>query len=220
MYKVNKRPMTLVELMISMSLVAIVLTALGYFFRQVDDIGRRIDKIEEKSFKMRFIENRLASVFPRTYKDGYFFTGGDVPGVFASGLPNLILSFDNCVNLDKRYASEVLGRIYVNNEAQLCLAIWPAVKRWEEGVQPPVRNEVLMENVDSIAMEFFIPPLRGKQLEGESKIDPAVRGTWVTEWNKEYKELPAIIRLKINQDLEYAFPLPHYGKPVIYDGAA
>lgn len=234
---VQKRPMTLLELVIALSLTMIILSTLTYFYHQLTTINAAMDKAQKESFQLRFVENRLASVLPRivSAKDPqsefHFFTAPNLTGLFKEGSSSLVFVFDNCVQLNKEMAYHVIARLYLDQEGNLTLAKWPVQKRWKENETPPLHKEVLMQNVDSLAFDFFIPPLKGAkaangqaQPNGVEGIPADLRGRWVEEWPMQYRQLPAIVRLKLKtanfkgeeMAVSYAFPLPHAPEPITY----
>lgn len=163
--------MTLVEVIIAAALTAGVLTTLLYFYRQVGDIGRELDIAKEENFKLRYAEARLASVFPNIvwekdkHKDFVFFSFLD-EGLGAPGSQNLIFTFNNKISLDKEFSNHVLARLFVDPRGRLILAYWPSPKRWEEQTPPRMKQEVLLEGVEKVSFDFFIPPERKEDKPG------------------------------------------------------
>ena len=226
MKRKSKRHFTLLEMLISMVLTMLILSTLTYFYRQVDLIGREIDRTQEQSFALRYVESRLAKTIPRITTGGnkenpsFLFTGEEIP-LFRQGTQNLVFTFDHCVHLDKLFSNIVLGRLYVTPTGLICLGVWPAPKNWDLIEIPPMKKEILMGNVEKLDFEFFVPPKKGKGKISET-MDPALYGTWVRTWSQEYKELPAIIRIIIKQEgmeqpIIFSFPLPNASQPITYD---
>ena len=145
MKKKNKRHFTLLEMLISMVLTALILSTLTYFYRQVDLISREIDRAQEQSFALRYVESRLAKTLPRINAEGnrenpsFLFTGEEIP-LFKPGTENLVFTFDHCVHLDKEFSNIVLGRLYVTPTGLLCLGLWPSPKNWNVVEIPPMKK--------------------------------------------------------------------------------
>lgn len=233
--KYHKRHyMTLLELIIAMSLTAIILTTLMYFYQQVTWINTEMDRVQSRNFQKRFVEKRLSEVIPKAIpkkkKDFHFFISLNGGELFKPRTTSLLFTFDNCVKLNKQMSYHVIGRLYLDNEGNFTLATWPIPKRWKENENPPMFKEILLENVESLSFEFFVPPDKGKtEIDNgiaklNEKIPLEIRGQWVTDWKKEYRELPAIVRVKLKHNLDgevesltFAFPLPHTSRPIIYD---
>lgn len=243
LFLVDKRPVTLLEVLISIVLTIIVLTTLTFFYRQVSFIGAEVDKVNADNFRLRYVETRLADILPKVVaentvnKDFVFFSIDD-DHLNKPESQSLIFTFENGVSLDKEISNHALGRLYVDKGDNLMLAYWPSPKRWENGVLPHLKKEVLLENVKTIRFEFFIPPDKsakkdlpeqlqknngGKSKEVvEGKPIPSPTGDWSRQvWLKEYETLPAIVKvfidLKEGKTMEFAFPLANVKEHVIYE---
>jgi len=235
----QRRPMTLLELVISMVLTISLLTILGHFYLHVNRMGQEMDRVQQESFEKRYVENRLAAILPKAVcpandnESFHFFSSNDLGDLFKMGTTSLVFTFDNKVQLSKEMAHYVIGRLYVDKEGCLTLATWPAEKRWKEDDLPPVHREVLLENVATLAFSFFVPPKRGKTYMEEQtkkkeyweKLPDTLRTEeWPTEWRAEYRQLPAIVKISLDRAVgekeeqwEFAFPLPHTLQPITYD---
>ena len=238
-YSLHKCFIILLELLIAMVLAMVVLSTLTFFYHQVNLINVEMDREQNESFQKRYVENRLANILPKTLsskdpsKDFHFFTSPDLGGLFKPGTTSLVFSFDNCVQLDKKMSYDVIGRIFLDNEGNLALAKWPSEKRWKENEASPISKEILLKNVENLSFSFYIPPERGKTKPEEKplgskvkfEIPQELKGRWVAQWEKEYHQLPAIVKIIItrknrNGDEEmitYAFPLPHTLIPITYN---
>lgn len=229
---------TLLEVLIAMALTAIVLTSLTFFYREIDYMNKKSDRLQAESFQRRFLQYRLTQIIPKAIPFGkrrskgtaFFYSTTFSEGLFKPGTESLVFGYDNCENLETKFASEVLGRLYVDNQSRLCLGIWPAPKRWKKDVPPPMKKEFLFENVDHLKFDFFIPPDHGKlkflgtsttqPKNAEQAAQPSPIGDWTQVWLKEYAQLPGIVRITIQpkeeKPLVYEFPLPNCENPIIY----
>jgi len=234
--KCRRSFLTLLEVLIAMSLTVIVLIVLNYFYRDLSQIDFAMDKTYRQTFQLRYLENRLADIFPKTLspkqakKDYFFFSGNDGNAGMKPGSTNLVFLFDNGVVLDKNFANFVLARLYLDRENKLTLAIWPAPERWEANVAPPIKKEILLENVDSLSFEFFIPPEKNRKasekLPDTKQVvaEPEPKGSWTNAWSSDYRQIPALIRVKvarkINESEEkalFTFSLPNTEQTIVYD---
>lgn len=236
-----RRHVTLIEVLIAMTLTVLVLTTLMFFYRQISTIGSEIDLLKAEHFKLRYLENRLSEIFPRVIrendkkKDSVFFSIEEE----GPAKQSLIFTFDNDVDLDPVFSNHVLGRLYLDQEgSRLSLAYWPSPKRWEGGGQIPMKREILLEGVGSLAFEFFIPPDREDE---EKKTNPAQnpepnaketpqaapqpepKGDWrKLPWLKEYEKLPAMVRVIVvmkgeNVPMEFVFPLSNSKNHIVIE---
>lgn len=224
----------MLELLISLALTVMILSTLTYFYHQMMLAGIVLDKKQGENFQERYVENRLMNVLPRTISskdpsnEFHFFTSSNQGGLFSFGSEGLLFTFDNCVQLNKDMAYHVIGKLFLDRGGRFILATWPAEKRWKENESVPVSYEVLMEDVSELRFKFFVPPIKGKtQIVGENtKEDPleGSRGEWIDRWEAEFRQLPAMIKVlvtqkkgKEEQDLIFAYPLPHTLQPITYD---
>lgn len=205
MIRRRRSAMTILEVLISMVLTMAAMTMLLYFYNAVDGINRSIERVQEESFRSRYFEGRLAAILPRIIgetdqsKDFLFTMTDGKPGLTKAGMPTLLFMYDNGVDLNPDFSNHVLGRLYISEKGNLMFAMWPAPDRWRSDQPVPMRKELLLEQVETLAFQFYIP-----SNEGEEK------GGWVEEWTLENKKLPALIgvRVKVKDETrEYLFPL-------------
>lgn len=236
---VRKRFLTMLELLISMSLTVMILGVLTYFYHQMTLAGAVLDRQQQENFEERYVEHRLGTALPHAIPPGeksgnfHFFTTFNAAAISMPGSPSLVFVFDNCVQSNKDMAYLVIGRIMLDQDGRLLLVTWPSEKRWEENEPIPQTYEVLMEGVKQLSFSFFIPPIKGKtDLKNGSprkvvEQDPfeGRRGGWVSEWNADWHQLPAMIRVLVtvevdgeDKELTYAFPFPHVEQPITYEG--
>lgn len=237
--KISRRMMLLVELLIAMILTMGILTIMMIFYDQVDRANSALEKEQNISFRKLYLSTRLAAVIPKAIgfnnseKDAYFFTSNAIDTFAKPGSSSLVFAFDNGVKLDSIFSNHVIGRLYVNQKSQLCLAVWPSPKRWNNFSLPPMKNEILYDNVDSLSFNFFVPPAKDRQLilqnnqvtiAKNENVPMELDGDWKTEWEQEYKDLPAIIRINVDllskeseQPLVLVYPLPKSHLIILYD---
>ncbi len=122
--------------------------------------------------------------------------------------------------VDADFSNHVLGRIFIDTDDNLSLAIAPSTSKWEEGKQFSMTREVLMENVENIKYSFFTAPKKGESRMG----GPEPRGSWIQTWNQEYNELPVLVQIEIGYKNEeetktrtMVFPLPNGKHTIVYD---
>jgi hypothetical protein len=199
-----KRHLTLLETLIAISLLAIVLTMVFGFFRELAEISRQTELNQKESFQMRYAESRLSFIFERLVneneekkKEFYFFTQDAGRGF--SNQPSLIFSFNNEVRVNPNFSGDILARLYVDKDNRLCLAMWPF---YVENPHVDMQKEVLMENVTAIRYEFYSAPARllnenGLEKADVQKVEPEKNRWYENEWLKSYNQMPAIMKLSI-----------------------
>lgn len=243
----RKHHFTLLETLIATALTVIILSTVTYFYQQIDYINNKSEEVQRENFKMLNMENRLSTIFPLAVaefdprKDFYFFTISDPGGNFKQGSPkSLVFTYDNQIDFNKGMSNHVLGELFLDPSGRLILATWPSPKRWVEGITPLLKKEVLLEDVDSLAMWFFIPPEKKWMLEKikddtesadkatektlvgstVTTIKPGPEGSWVEEWSSDYKLLPGMVRLEIKRKgitENYVFPFSQTSRQIVYN---
>lgn len=231
-----------------MGLMTILMTALMGFYAQMEYVHAQVDRAREEGFELRYIQARLSHVLPRIIAvhtspkekektdDFYFFSSQDENERLRS--PNLVFTYDNGVDLDPAFSNRVLGRLFLeqeNGKKQLSLATWPVPRCWRS-TDPPMKKEVLLENVTDLEFLFFFPRPPGEgmaiKLKGivspfdkESKVDPE-EDIWHDQWIMNYQDLPVIVKLRLKRSVqtgltpasewvEFAFPIPNAKKPLV-----
>jgi hypothetical protein len=244
---IERRHLTLLEMLIAMTMTIVILMALSMFYQNAAHVGLELDRMKAENFSLRYLENRLMHILPRAGKAGK----GEDPLFFslkndsfsAPGSQSLIFLFDNGDVLDKIFSNELVARLFVNKEHELILAYWPPPKRLGHvSGQPadaaPMKKEVLMDHVEWLHLEFYVAPHKEqesekKQKEGAEKSETSsletptqqLRSGWHRMvWQQEYKQLPDLIRLQIKraaeqQPLQFIIPLPHSQGRILYQGS-
>lgn len=217
----RRQQLTLIEVLISLALTMLLLSTLTYFYQDIMKMNVEYEKLRKEGFQFTYVENRLSNILPKAVsptdkkKDFAFFTSGDANGFLKMGQPSLIFAFDSGVEVDKNFANHVVGRLFVNKDNQLILATWPSPKRWESIKQPPMKKEILMDQVDSLHFEFYVPP--GKA-NNQHPIEP--KNAWHKEWKQEYQKLPAMVRVLLTRQgksMNFVFPIPASDLVIHYD---
>lgn len=244
----TRRPFLLFEVLIAMSLVMVLLSALMGFYIEINRLNAATEKEQEIVFKKLLLSTRLASILPQaigspkanlTKKDvssqggDFFFYSSPANDSFTKGgTQTLTLTFDNGINLNPSFSYHVLGRLYVDTENRFCLALWPSPTWWDEMAVPPMKHEILFENVEDLRFEFYLPPIKDRKAilpnstRGASKEDSLLilgpTGEWKDSWLQEYNELPSLIRVILTvkgvpTPLTFVFPLPQSRFIIVYE---
>ena len=226
--KVRRSYITLLETLIAMSLLSVLLVLIFGFFREVTTLSNLAEVKEQESFKLRYLDSRLAYLFERIVhekaKDRTFYFYLDEPKDGVSAFPSLVFTYFNEARADPTLSGDVLARLYVNRDNKLCLAVWPihALQPWEF-----VHKEILLEHVEKLDFELYAAPERvsGKNFITTNEVDPnkPERNVWhQNHWPRSFQGIPAIIKLTIQTDRkdrekwEFAFVLPSSAFPIYY----
>ncbi len=228
-----RRTFTLLEMIIAMALAMILLTTLMYFYRDIAKMGQKAEALSDSYFYWQYAGSRLADILPtavgessKQEHDFLFYTIDDSP-LTKPGSPSLVFIFDNGVSLDKLFSNHVLGRLFVDYHNRLVLMYGPTLKRWDVDKKglPPMKKEILKENVDAIAFEFFVPPDKSRTKKNLKGLitEPEPKGGWRKQaWQKEFGRLPTMVKITItpldrSDPVVYIFPLVNATTRIMYD---
>ncbi len=224
MRQIRYKYVTLLELLIAMALTSLVLMALTFFYQQVTIIGSEADKVRSEGFYIRYVENRLMEVIPKIIakndKSGDFlFFSFENDGLGLPGSQGLVFTFDNGICFDRLFSNHVIGRLLVDPKGDLLLFYWPMPKRLKDKNDIPVKKEVLLTGVESLAFEFFVAPLKPK----ETIKEDLVPGAWHRRlWQQESGLLPVMVKMMITLSKTperqiFVFPLTKNNNHIIYE---
>ncbi|MDP1881093.1 MAG: hypothetical protein Q8K60_09170 [Parachlamydiaceae bacterium] len=170
-YRVKKSFVTLIETLIAMALLAVLLTIIFGFFRELSIMSQTTEQKQKESFQMRYLESRLSSIFERIVNENakartfFFYTQ---PSNSFSTSTSLIFTFDNGIRKDPLFSGDILARLYLDKNSKkqsefrdssynLVLAMWPLhVEKPEDYLV----KEVLLEGVRELDFEFYAAPDR------------------------------------------------------------
>lgn len=243
--RLRRRCFSLIEVLISLGLVSLLLTTLSFFFYQMNMMDIASQKQQSKAFRLRYLESRLGETLSQTtapkdpLKDFYFFTATSSDAIYKPNSSHLVFTFNNDVSLvDSLFSNHVLGQLFLDNQGNLTLALAPSPQKWEAHHSIPVQREILLEKVDSMEFNFFVPPESVESTEPESvESEPAkpkkslksvaqehpetIEG-WTQEWKHSYQRLPALVKItlkmegSLNQTKVFVFPFENVEQEIVY----
>lgn len=233
----------LLEILIAMTLVAILLTVLMGFWGEVAWLDQEGQKAEKESFEALYVQFRFGHVFSRVIPP-FESEGIKIPEpkqneasnepveppkppqvdddyyFFTSPSPSgvgraLVFSYDNDTGAGPLFSNDVIGKLFIDKGGNLVLVTWPPPSR-VESLNPPMMKEILMEGVEDLDFKFFRPAALGQ--DGSPSSTP---GQWTSSWDLTDYELPAIIKILVRKKgsqtpLTYAYVMPNTIIPVYY----
>jgi hypothetical protein len=180
MKKIRKQ-ITLIEVLIALALTSLVLSAITWVYMAISKMETSANVKRQQVFRVALLGATLSRVMP-TIKDLLFVD-------MWNESPSLVFAFNNGPDLDKDFGHKVIGRIYLDDDKNLSLAIMPHPKEWDKIDFYPVKNQVLLESVKKVSFRFF----------SWSEKEGTISNGWHEEWPKKLKQIPAIVEL----DLEF-----------------
>lgn len=200
----RKRPISLIEVIICLGLLATLVTTLLALYRSTSQQKEEMDRLNWSLMEERYAHQRLQTILPIA----------ELP-LFTTFDHSLVFIFDRGPYSDPLLSGKVLGRLYFD-EAQhaLCLGIWPLPNQ-EDPRRTPSQTLTLLEGVTACTFSFYQPPPPFK-----NPVNPPMVGTpsplegWQNEWQQAYHTLPALVKLSLTREwaskraFEYIFDLP------------
>ncbi len=189
-----KKSFSLVEALIAMALFALVISSLFALFFHNIRIHEQLESIRECSEITRRAHARLQGVFSKLIYDiegrHFFYTPSIKQFSNNKEGPSIVFTFDNGLDRVRGFSYDVIAKLYVDQEDRLSLMIWP--NPVDEKTKPTtVRKEVLLENVESLKIQFWKAPNLGITMP----LDKT--GEWLDTWEQELKGHPTLVRLTL-----------------------
>lgn len=174
----NSRGFTLLELLISITMLALITAILGGALRMahrtLDKGERKIHYLERVKASFSLVESQIQSLFPYQYDDEgqkkFYFSGGKEKLIFASNYSlwrgargNTFVTYD--IQTDEK------GKQYL--------------KITEQIIGLEAKDEtILFNDCTSIKFEYFLK-------------DAFEEGKWIEEWSADEKAMPEKIKINI-----------------------
>lgn len=199
----RKRPIALIEVLISLSLLALLLSTLFGWYSHLTKQKGELEKIrgpylEERSACLR-LEHILSKAKAPLLGDG----------------SSMAFRFDRGISANTKLSDTVLGKLYHDPiRKTLCLGVWPLPVDGE-AILTPSLSLTLLDHVDQPEFWYYSPPDPFKKpVDPEQIGKPRPKEGWQSEWM--YDKLPAFIQMVFlheGKEREFYFDL---NQPIIY----
>lgn len=193
----SKRSFSLVEALVAIALFSLVVGTLFGLFRHNVRISEELNTIKQNSERLRRTHFRLQYLFSKLIfksQDCHVFYSPSKKAKSESDAgQSLIFTFDNGTDRENGFSYDVLARLYLDEEKNLSLAIWPNPKL-KQSQPESIRKEVLLDGVESMSLEFW----KGKLLKTNVPAEKLEK--WLPTWDEEYKELPTLVRMTLKYE--------------------
>lgn len=200
-YTLRKHSITLVEVLISLTLLTLLLSSLFFWYHHLTEKKSELEKLKRPYVEERYVWQRLEQIIPKS-KLPFFTDDG------------LVFRFDRGLCYDPRLSDMVLGKLYHDpNLRTLCLGIWPDPK--EEALKDPSLTLTLLDHVDTLSFQFYSPPPPfQKPVDPEQVGKPRPKEGWQDAWG--YDTLPALVRVTVTHEGEKREMYFDLDQPIIY----
>ncbi len=162
-----KRPLSLLEVMISLALASILLTTLFSSFRELMQTNAKLSKMHQEKHWEYVLNVRLTQIFEAIHSDALFTTEP-----YRDIAPKALhFMFNNGIDADPKFCQELEGFLFLSKEKELCLVI--------QSKGGSERKEIFVKNGKDYSLQFFDP----------------VSKKWVSDWSQTV--LPPIAQIAI-----------------------
>jgi prepilin-type N-terminal cleavage/methylation domain-containing protein len=193
---VKKRAFTLLEILISLSLLTILLGTLFYAYFQLSKPEQAADSalmwhMEEE----KFVQKRLTRLFETTQ-------------LLFSTDNRLVFTFENPPCKEPELSGRVIGTLFLDASSHtLALAVWPSIGQSPNYITP------LLENVSSLSYSFYFPSNHALQVDPDKVGVAFPKSGWQSTWEKAYGTLPVMLKLDVRylnseESTVFVFDLP------------
>lgn len=183
-----KRPFVLLEILISLTLMSIILSFLFSAMSRSAQFEVKIQSARTALLERQQLQIRLQDFFLSLGTEASFYT----MRFSKEKQESLIALFNNGIDPEPAFSGLVRSRIFLDEEKNLTLALWPLEK--EENKPLPWKTEVLLSHVDAFHFQML-----GKKNEPNG-IAVNDSFAWYDHWSKKRCEIPSMIRLSITQN--------------------
>lgn len=195
----QKRSVTLIELLIGCSLLAVLLSLVFGMWRELNLGQKAIDAERELvGERIRFeatLDQLLLKAIPMKKEEGVcFYTDSDGGLVFLSQVG---------ANLDPLFVDQVLCKLHCVG-GDFVIDQWPDPER--HGVFPQqMRREILLKGGQDLSWSFFAPPNPNLVIEtpmvgiGIEDVEQQAPTRWSLVWRPGYKKIPLFLRLQLKK---------------------
>jgi hypothetical protein len=222
--KIRKRFATLIELLISLGLTGILVTLLlgAYWQAQRLDSQARSARswVDSKQLVQIQLQRWLSSATLGEQLEKLPEKAGErSPYFFYTDGSTLTWTGHTSPSIDPELSGDLLMRLYVDQQQQLCLTMWPLPTK--EHLQHPIAHQiVLAQKVAGLEFSFYRPPPQAHE-PPDSVFERPPSG-WTHEWALDAEELPAMVKVRIDyadglrEPLLLAFQVAKGSPTVVY----
>lgn len=217
----KRHPFTLIETLIGFSLAALMLSSLLFSYSYMQKLVNAQVEEMENSLSEMFFHKRLEGIFQEIEhfdENGKLSRCGLYRSESAGG--SLVFTMDNKIDPETHlFSNQVIARLYVNRQKQLCLRIWAHPHNYPlQNHESESKKEVLAEGVESISFRFYKP----RKINSNLVIDPeqSLWG-WQETWDIDDQMLPAMIEVSLTylekkRESLFYFPIPNSSHPIVF----
>lgn len=182
--KVRKQYMTLLEALLSLTLIAVLLSSLLGSYWMVERLHLEWKKEAKENLRLRYVQTKLQHLLAHLPNTNPHFYVTPEPSHLIRG-ESLVFSTENTVDIHPEFAKRVLARLFVDQENRLYLSRWPEKKREVTRMQ----KQLLLTDVEHVTFTFP---------KTDPKLIPASVTLTITRTDKREQKFALFIPTKNN----------------------
>lgn len=206
----KRRAVTLIEVIVSFSLLTILLTTLLFWYSDLAKKKHARDKLRRPLRQEYFAYKRLEKVLEKATLDS------DRGTTIFSGAHDsqVVFTFDNGIDEQPALCDVVVGKLSIVDH-QLRLDIWPQPRKGQFQTEP-TQSIILLDGVEAMECSYLAGCYKRELTVSPGEVKgKAVKPGWKNSWSPEYPILPSLVTLKLQgeHDLTWTFDLK---QPIYY----
>lgn len=196
----KKRSFSLIEILISVTLLALLTSSLFYSYRKINFEKKEASHLLKPLLEERYADIKLFRFLSKAQfeQETLFYTQDN----------HLFFIFDHGAHKEPLLSGSVLGHLYWEKKTEtIYLEVRPHP---QSGKETPFLTYEILPHVQDLSFNFYYPPTDPKKI-----VDPKTVGDtipqigWQEEWKKGYHVLPTFIKVLVKRPLFFKnrFPL-------------
>ncbi len=204
----KKRAVSLIEVIISLGLLALLLSILFSWYSSLTRSKEELSQTKMPLLEKRYAHQRLQNIFNEPALP--LFTA-------QNDRKSLVFTFNRGPYALPELSGKVLAKLYFDEEMEaLALGLWPMPKQ-DNVLKEPHETIILLDRVQECKLSFYNPPDPFKMIVDPEEVGKSQAPTgWSKEWKSSYNSFPALLKIKIKRQnhredspaLEYMIELP------------
>ncbi|MCH9630169.1 MAG: hypothetical protein S4CHLAM37_01630 [Chlamydiia bacterium] len=218
---IRKSPFTLVEVLISFSLLAIILGILFTHFRSSSIISSKTEKVKTMSLAREHVYERLSQMFSCVESSEKFFVDESACSFYTEEVSEnekpkeLYFGIKHSIDREIEFSSYILGKLFIDEENILTMELRPYKKENAH----KVRIEKMLPSVKNMAFTFY--KIKKEDAE-DGKLTSSLKDFEILDrFVPDEKNLPYALTITLfleNEEtpIEYTFFISSQIEPIAY----
>jgi hypothetical protein len=195
--RTRKRFFTLIEVLISMTLMAFLSTTLFFWVRFALTTNRSFQDTKWIYLEEHYCFERVEALLSKSI---YQKDSPTKIHTFFSHENRLVFTCDFGSNPQPKLSKDVLAELFLDEDHILSIAVWPVPLKGSKIEETPHSVLPLLDHVEKIEYSFYFPPEPSLLIVKPEEVG-AIRPKegWNDTWDKSFGKLPALAKIIIHR---------------------